>query len=78
MQKTAAPMPQRGAAARSWNVSAVERCVRLQKCLRALRIERSTKLLELVELHYAMTDIRSHDEPRQRISETAFVQNIEQ
>jgi hypothetical protein len=51
--------------------------VRLQKCLRALRVERSAKLPKLVKLYYAVTDIRSHDEARQGVPEPAFVQDIE-
>jgi hypothetical protein len=47
--------------------------VRLQKYLRALRVERSAKLFKLIKLHYAVTDVRSHDEARQGVPETAFV-----
>lgn len=53
-------------------------CMRLQKCLRALRVESSAKFSELVELYYAVTGIRSHDKAGQGIPETAFVQDIEQ
>jgi len=52
--------------------------MRLQERLRALRIERSAKFHELLELYYAMTDIRSHNEARQSIPEAAFIQNIQQ
>jgi hypothetical protein len=48
-------------------------CMRLQKCLRALRVERSVKFSELVELYYTVTDVRSDDKARQGISEAAFV-----
>jgi hypothetical protein len=47
--------------------------VRLQKYLRALRVERSAKLFKLIKLYYAVTDVRSHDEARQGVPETAFV-----
>jgi hypothetical protein len=52
--------------------------MQLQECLRALRDQRSAKFLKLVELHYAVTDIHSHDEARQSIPEAAFVQDVEQ
>lgn len=48
------------------------------RCARALRVQRSAKLLKLVELHYAVTDVRSHDKARQGVPETAFVQDIKQ
>ena len=52
-------------------------CMRLQRCLRALRVERSAKFSELVELYYALADVRSHNEARQSIPKTAFVQDVE-
>ena len=51
--------------------------MRLQERLRALWIERSAKIRKLVELHYALTDVRSHNEARQSIPKTAFVQDVE-
>lgn len=54
------------------------RCMGLQEHLCALRVERSTKLYELVKLYNAVADVRSNDEARQSIPETAFVQDIEQ
>jgi hypothetical protein len=54
------------------------RRVRLQKYLRTLRVERPAKLFKLVKLYYAVTDVCSYDEARQSVSETTFVQDIEQ